>query len=97
MHVKITDGDIVVDAALIAEVLDIPLDDVRTLMHAKEITTICEKGVDADEGEYRLSFFSRSRRAYLYVDTGGRILRRSIIDFGARPLPASMHGVRTGG
>jgi hypothetical protein len=97
MHVKITDGDIVVDAALIAEVLDIPLDDVRALMHAKAITSMCEKGVDAHEGEYRLSFFSRSRRAYLYVDAGGCVLRKSIIDFGKHPLPASMHGARTGG
>ena len=94
MQVQITNGDIVIDAALLAEMLELPLADVRKLMHANAITSVCEKGVDVHAGEYRLSFFSGNRRVRLNVDERGHILRRSVIDFGDRPLPSSLRSAK---
>jgi len=87
MQVAITNGDILVDAALLGELLDVTPAEVLTLMQAGAITSFCERGIDAHQGEYRLSFFYRNRRARVSVDTSGRILRRSVIDLGRRSLP----------
>jgi hypothetical protein len=87
-QVEIAGGDILIDAALLGELLDVVPADVPTLMRAHAITSRCERGIDAHQGEFRLSFFYRSRRARLSVDTSGRILRRSVIDFSQRRLPA---------
>jgi hypothetical protein len=94
MQVEITNGDIVVDAALLGELLDIQPAEIPGLMRAHAITSICEKGVGVHEGEYRLTFFYRNRRLQLGVDATGRVLRRSLIDFGERPLPRSVHTAR---
>jgi hypothetical protein len=93
-QVEITNGDIVVDAVLLGELLNIQPAEVPALMKAGAITSICEKGVGEDAGEYRLSFFYRNRRLQLSVNESGHILRRSVIDFGERPLPRSLHTVR---
>src|SRR5690242_3916201 len=91
MKVEIRGEEIVVDAQLLGDLLDIPPADVPALMRARSITSMCERGVDAHAGQYRLSFFYRNRRARLSVGGDGHILRQSAIDFGDRPLPASMH------
>ncbi len=91
MKVEIHGEEIVVDAQLLGELLDIPPAEVPALMRERSITSICERGVDAHVGQYRLSFFYRNRRARLSIDHYGHILNRSSIDFGERQLPASMH------
>ena len=93
-QVEITNGDIVVDAALLGELLDVAPADVQPLLQTKAITSICEKGMEDNAGEYRLSFFYRNCRLQLSVNESGHILRRSVIDFGERPLPRSLHTVR---
>ena len=88
MQAEIHDGDIVVDAALVGQLLKVAPADVPALMRANAITSICERGIDEHDGKYRLSFFYGSRRARLSMDAAGRILQRSSIDFGdqgARP------------
>lgn len=90
-QVEINDGDFVIDAELLGEMLAVPPQQVPMLMRHGIITSACERGVDDDEGEFRLSFFYRSRRARLNVDAAGRILRRSVLDFGDHPLPRSAH------
>jgi hypothetical protein len=91
MQVEITDGDVLVDAALLGELLDVPPAEVPALMRAHAITSFCERGVDSHQGQFRLSFFYRNRRARLSVDTSGNVLRRSVIDFGERALPRALH------
>jgi hypothetical protein len=76
-----------VDAALVAELLQLPATRVQTLMRSGEITSACERGVDEHAGEFRLSFFYGNRRARLSMDLEGRVLRKSAIDFGDRPIP----------
>jgi hypothetical protein len=41
-------------------------------------------------GEFRLTFFYHNRRARLNTDLAGRILRRSVIDFGYQPIPDTL-------
>jgi hypothetical protein len=57
MRVKTADGDIVIDAGLLAPLLDVP-----NLMRRQSMTGICERGIAPHEGQYRLSFFHRNRR-----------------------------------
>jgi hypothetical protein len=89
--VEFSDGEFVVDARLLGELLGIPASRVSVLMRERAITSICERGIDDHEGEFRLTFFHLNRRARLSTDMAGRILRRSVIDFGERPLPERLH------
>lgn len=89
-RVEIADGDIVIDAALLAPLFGIAAAEVPGLMRAQAITSICERGTGEDEGRYRLSFFHRNRRVRLSVDPAGRVVQRSAVDFGERALPAHL-------
>jgi hypothetical protein len=88
--VEFEDGVIEVDAAIIADGLGIALSQLRKQMQAGKITSRFERGVDADRGRYRLTLFSEHRRFRLIVDDHGVIVRRSTLDFGSSPLPASV-------
>ncbi len=87
--VRFEDGGINVDAAIVAEGFSISPALLMERMREGRITSLCEKGVGQDSGRFRLSFFSEHCRFSLIVDESGKIIRRSAIDFGARPLPAS--------
>ena len=87
--VEFEDGAIQVDAAVVAEGLGIEPAFVQEGMREGKITSLCERGVDEDEGRYRVTFFSESRRFRLVVDKEGNVLQRSALDFGERGLPAS--------
>ncbi|MGZ5899508.1 MAG: DUF6522 family protein [Reyranella sp.] len=47
--------------------------------------------MDDHEGKFRLTFFHRNRRARLSTDVTGRVLGRSVIDFGERPIPRALN------
>ena len=91
MKIEIDGSDMVVDAALLGEMLLVEPARVPALLRAQEITSLCERGVDEHAGEYRLSFFYGSRRVRLAVDAAGNVLRRSAIDFGEAAMPRQMH------
>lgn len=93
--IEVSDGAFVVDAALLGELLDLPAPRLPILMRERAITSLCERGVDDHAGETRLTFFYRNRRARLSIDSTGRIFRKSVIDFGGRPIPGALH--RPGG
>jgi hypothetical protein len=88
-RIECRDDAFVVDAALVGELLQLPALRVQTLMRSGRITSVCERGVDEHAGEYRLSFFYGNRRARVSTDLEGRVLRKSAIDFGNRPIPAT--------
>jgi hypothetical protein len=88
-EIEFRDDTFVVDATVIGELLHLPASRVQVLMRSGRITSACERGVDEHAGEFRLSFFYRSRRARLSTDLEGRILRKSAIDFGDRPIPGA--------
>lgn len=89
--IEFSDNTFVVDAALIGELLHVPATSVPILMREGRITSVCERGAGEDEGEFRLTFFYRSRRARLITDSAGRLLRRSAVDFGGRSIPDAPH------
>lgn len=88
--IEFSDNTFLVDAALIGELLHVPAAHVPALMRDGKITSACERGVDEHEGQFRLTFFYRNRRARLGTDPTGRILRRSVIDLGERPIPDAL-------
>lgn len=92
--IEFSDNTFLVDAALIGELLHVPASCVPALMREGKITSACERGVDEHEGEFRLTFFYRNRRARLGTDPIGRIFRKSVIDFGDQPVPDAL--LRTG-
>jgi len=77
------DGDTIeVDAATIADALGIHPSLLQQRIRDGALTTRCERGVDTDEGRYRLTFFTERRRLRLIVDAAGNVLQRSTINFG---------------
>ena len=91
--VAIQDGALEVDASIVGAGLGLEPQEVLSLIHSNAITSVCEHGIDDDAGRYRLTFFHKSRRLRLIVDGCGRVVRRSTIDFGDRPMPARMHRI----
>ncbi len=87
--IEFEDDAIAVDAALVADGLGIAPAHLLERLREGSVTSSCEKGVDADSGRYRLTFFSGQRRFRVVVDEGGSVLQRSTIDFGRRVPPAA--------
>lgn len=85
------DDTVQVPAAVIAYGLGLETPMVQSLMRSGEVTSLCEKGENEDKGRYRLTFFNKNRRFQLVIDSTGKILQRSVIDFGERALPAALH------
>jgi len=89
MQVEIQDSDFLIDADILAPLLGVAVADVPALMRRNEITSKCERGIDAHEGQYRLSFFYQDRRVRLMVDTKGHVLKRTLLEpAGANPPQA---------
>jgi hypothetical protein len=65
-----------VDAAIVAAGLDLDIDAFRTLMGDGQITHLCERGVDADAGLWRVTFHYQARRVRLVVDAAGNVIDR---------------------
>ena len=93
--IEFSDNTFLVEAALVGELLHIPATRVPVMMREGHITSACERGMEEHAGEFRLSFFYRNRRARVSTDLAGRILRRSAIDFGDRPIPDGMRRIGT--
>ena len=86
-NVERNGDDFILDATLVGELLDVQPSEVAALMRNKRITSVCESGVDADRGTFRLNLFYLGRHARVRVDAAGHILHHSIIDFGDLTLP----------
>lgn len=83
------DDSIQVDAKIVAAGLGLAPAHLLELQRIGKVTSLCERGIDEDSGRFRLSFFSENGLFRLVVDETGKILQRSTLDFGDRPLPAS--------
>ena len=66
--VPFEDGAIQVDAAVVAKRPGIEPPLVQKGMREERITSLCERGLDDDEGLYRSTSFSESRRFRLTID-----------------------------
>ena len=76
-RVEIEACDVSIDAAIIAAGFGIDPALVQPLMREGLITSLCERGLDADAGQYRLTFFHGKQRFRLVTDATGNILERS--------------------
>jgi hypothetical protein len=88
--IEFEDGAVQIDASIVAEGLGLALPRFRQEMRAGRITSLSERGIDADAGRHRLTFFSEHRRFRVVVDAAGTILQRSALDFGDASLPKSV-------
>ena len=88
-RIEFRDDAFVVDAELVGELLQLTASRVQVLMRSGRITSACERGIDEHAGEFRFSFFCDNRRARVSTDLEGRVLRKSAVDFGDRPIPAT--------
>jgi hypothetical protein len=88
--VEFADGAVEIDASIVAEGLGIALPRLREGMRNGTITSISERGIDADQGRRRLTFFSEHRRFRVVIDASGTILQRSAVDFGDSTSPKSL-------
>jgi len=82
--IEMQDGAIQVDAAIVAEGLAIDPSLLQQRMRKGAVTSLCERGLDADKGHYRLTFFSQNRRFRLIVDEQGNVLQRAALNVGGR-------------
>jgi hypothetical protein len=90
-RIAIADGSFEIDADIIAEGLGIAVALLKAGMRDGRITTLSERGVEADHGRHRLTFFSEHRRFRIVIDDDGTIIQRSTLDFGDAPVPRSAH------
>ena len=88
--IEFADGAVEIDASIVAEGLGIALPRLKEGMRNGTITSLSERGVDADLGRHRLTFFSEHRRFRVVVDASGAIVQRSAVDFGDSSLPKSV-------
>jgi hypothetical protein len=84
-RISFQDDAVEIDAAIIAEGLGIAPGQVQSEMRSGRITSVCERGVDADAGTFRLSFKKGNRRLRLIVDTAGEVIRRSTLTLADPP------------
>ena len=83
-------GIVQIDAAIVAEGLGLALPRLQQDMRDGRITSFAERGIDADSGRHRLTFFSKHRRFRVVIDETGAIVQRSAVDFGDSSLPNSV-------
>jgi hypothetical protein len=87
--IEFENGDVQIDASIVAEGLGLTPSLLREEMRAGRITSLAERGVEADLGRHRLTFFSKHRRFRVVIDAAGAIIQRSAVDFGQSALPKS--------
>jgi hypothetical protein len=91
--IEFENGAVQIDAAIVAEGLGLTPALLQREMRAGRVTSLAERGIDADSGRHRLTFFSEHRRFRVVVDDTGAILQRSSVDFGHSGLPKSVHRI----
>ena len=78
--VTVTAQGFELDAATIAAAFGLDPGVLQEKMRAQEVTGLCEKGVDADAGRFRLTFRHAGRVVRLTIDDTGTILKQSSFD-----------------
>lgn len=87
------EGDAVqVDAEPIGSGLGIEPARVQPLIREGKITCRHERGKRADAGRSRPIFFLDSRRFRPLINNRGRMIKKSVVDVGDRPVPADPRG-----
>ncbi|WP_333712214.1 DUF6522 family protein [Yoonia sp.] len=75
MKVDLTGTVATVDAHDLGPLLGLAPEEVPQKMREGEITSLSETGVDADAGQWRLTFWYKGRRVRLICDAAGNVLK----------------------
>lgn len=75
MKIEMKDGQPIVDAKDLADLLGLSEAEVQAKMRAKEITTRFEIGVDEDAGRIRLTFLHGTKKVRLTCSEDGTVLK----------------------
>jgi hypothetical protein len=89
--IAFADGAFEVDANIVAEGLGIAVPLLQAGMRSGAITTRSERGLDADQGRHRLTFFSGSKRFRLVIEVHCKNINLSTLHFVNSPLPRAAH------
>ncbi len=89
-RVEFEQGAVRIDAAVIAAGFAIEPALVQPLMQEGKITSLCERGVDRDAGNFRLTFFHGKRRLRFVVDAAGNVIERSVASIRGRGHRAAL-------
>ena len=76
--VRWTDGDVEVDASLIARGLNLPIEQFMAELRRGIVYSTTERGIGEDAGRCRLTFRYRSRVFQLIVTTSGAVVGEDI-------------------
>lgn len=76
MKVDVSDGQITVEAADIAPLLDLDPDEFRRRITAGRIAILSEAGEGDDEGRFRVTFRANGWKARLTCASDGTVLKR---------------------
>lgn len=96
--IDIGPDQIEIDAEIVANALKLTPQDLQVRMREGTVTSACERGEGEDDGRYRLTFFSATRRARITANSNGTILSCTSADFSRRPRavgPAAIVTSRT--
>src|SRR5258705_6915847 len=93
--IEFENGAVQIDAAIVAEGLGLAPSLLQEAMRAGRITSLAERGVDADSGRHRLTFFSEHRRVCVGDGVTGAVIQRSGVGFRASLVPKT--GRKAGG
>lgn len=66
--------EIEVDATLIGEGLELEPSLVQGYLRQGTISSLCERGIDEDDGHYRLTFYFKKRRFRIVTDRAGNVI-----------------------
>ena len=72
--------EIAIDGGIVAKALGLEVDAFRQLMEERKVVVLCERGIGADAGLYRASFYIERKRARLVVDAEGRIVAPAAVN-----------------
>jgi hypothetical protein len=75
--VAVTDGEITIDAALLAPKLGLTPEALQAAMREGYVYSFAEKGESEDEGRIRLTFRYRARTWAVIVNPDGTLLERA--------------------
>lgn len=83
--ITLADGNIDLDAALIAADFGLDCPGVLEAMRVGQLTAVYERGVDDDAGRHRVTFYHGNTRLRLIVDASGEVIQRAVMR--VRPIP----------
>ena len=76
--IMLADGNINLDAALIATDLGLDCPGVLEAIRGRRLTAVCERGVDEDAGRHRVTLYHGNTRLRLIVAADGQNVERSV-------------------